>query len=278
MKILTVILSFLTMFSGYGYSQKDSDGVSMNVLVEKNIEAGKQFRILFEINSEKAENFKAPGFKGFKVIYGPSQTSSSSTTIINGKVNTEFKINYIYVLEAVKKGDFTISEASVSVDDKIIRSKPVSVKVVSGNKLNKIKEKEEKERKESVPIKLEVFAPDSVAIYQRFRVIFEVNAREDEMKLKDPVFNNFLILAGPDISVSDVIEPIDGQRVLMPETSYVYVLEAEKKGIFTIPATEIIINGKKYKSRPVKIKVVEKIDDRSPQQQKREEDEKSIFL
>jgi hypothetical protein len=275
MKILTVILSFLTMFSGYGYSQKDSDRVSMNVLVEKNIEAGKQFRILFEVNSEKAENFKAPGFKGFKVIYGPSQTSSSSTTIINRIVNTEFKINYIYVLEAVKEGDFTISEASVSVDDNIIRSKPVSVKVVSGNKLNKIKEKE---RKESVPIKLEVFAPDSVAIYQRFRVIFEVNAREDEMKLKDPAFDDFLILAGPDISVSDVIEPIDGQRVLMPETSYVYVLEAEKKGIFTIPATEIIINGKKYKSRPVKIKVVEKIDDRSPQQRKREEDEKSIFL
>ncbi len=278
MRNLFITLSFLLLYLGCAYSQKDTKEPTINVIVNKNIEIRTQFRITFEVNSNNPKNLKAPDFKGFKVIYGPTQSSSTSTTILNGETNTEYKVSYTYILETTEEGDFTIQSASVTVDGKTITSKPVTIKVASAEKLNKIKEKEEKDKKASIPIKLEAFAPDSIQIGERFRVIFEVNTQEDNMKLKDPVFDDFLVLAGPSISTSNAIDYVNGERVLISKTSYVYILEAEKMGIFTIPSTEIAVSGKKYKSQPVKIKIVEKIEYKSPQQRKREEKSGSVFL
>lgn len=245
------------------------------------VQSGRKFQVRFDLlfenvqSSENGKDFKAPDFKGFNILYGPSVSQSSMTNIINGEMSFSRTVSYTYVLEAVKSGTHTIAPASIKVGNETFQSESLKINVTSGREPDK-----EKEQKKSTPTKitLNAFAPDSVESGQRFKVTFEVNAQERDLKLKDPVFDDFLVLTGPNVSVSNTIDYVNGQRVLVPKTFYVYLLEAEKEGTFTIPATEITVNGKKYKSKPIKIKVVKKTEYKTPQQRKREEKSNSVFV
>ena len=94
--------------------------------------AGSQFRLRFEVDA-KAGNFKEPSFGGLEVLSGPSTSSSSSTTIINGKVDHHVSNAFNYLVRAEKEGTYTIGAASCTVDGKTIKSQPVTVKVVKGS-------------------------------------------------------------------------------------------------------------------------------------------------
>ena len=96
------------------------------------VEAGGKFRVQFTINTQNASNFSAPDFKGFEVIYGPATSSQSSFQIINGRTSQSSSIIYTFVLMSDAPGTYTIGSASVLVDGKTVKSKPVQVRVLSG--------------------------------------------------------------------------------------------------------------------------------------------------
>jgi len=91
------------------------------------------FQITFTLNNAKGSNFKAPSFKRFKVLNGPSR--SMSTTIING--NASQKISYSYSLQPNKVGKFTIAPATIVVNGKTIKSNAVKVDVIKASAANK---------------------------------------------------------------------------------------------------------------------------------------------
>jgi len=66
-------------------------------------------------------------------MMGPSTSSSSSISIINGQVSQEVSYSYTYVLSAVKEGKFTISPAEVVVNGKNYKSNAITIEVVKGN-------------------------------------------------------------------------------------------------------------------------------------------------
>ncbi|KAA8481838.1 oxygen tolerance protein BatD [Arcticibacter tournemirensis] len=89
-----------------------------------------------------------------------------------------------------------------------------------------------------------------VATGEEFEVTFSVNANGD--RFSPPEFNGFQVLGGPNMSSS--MTSINGSMTV--STSYSYYLMAVKEGTFTFGAASISVNGKTYKTNPLRIRVV----------------------
>ena len=80
-------------------------------------------KITFTINKQGGDNFEVPKFKNFDIIGGPSQSIKQSW--INGEAS--FSQSYSYIIKPLRKGEFSIPSASIKLNEKIIRSKPVKI-------------------------------------------------------------------------------------------------------------------------------------------------------
>jgi len=118
------------MLSFVLYSRADG-GVSMTASAPSTVEAGGKFRVQFTVNTQNVSNFVAPDFKGFEVIYGPATSSQSSFQMINGRTSQSSAIIYTFVLLCDKPGTYTIGSASVQSEGKVVKSRPVQVRVVA---------------------------------------------------------------------------------------------------------------------------------------------------
>jgi hypothetical protein len=85
-----------------------------------------RLRIEFSIDRQGGDDFTPPDFKNFKVLAGPSQSSSFSS--INGK--TSYKLTYTYIIQPISKGTFTIPSASITYDGEVIKSNTVRITVM----------------------------------------------------------------------------------------------------------------------------------------------------
>jgi hypothetical protein len=98
--------------------------------------AGEQFRVSYTINTE-AKEFRLQGeVSDFEVLMGPSQSTSYSTQIINGKMSTQVTLTFTYVLAAKKEGTFSIPAATVKVDNAVYTSNSLSIRVLPPDKPN----------------------------------------------------------------------------------------------------------------------------------------------
>lgn len=85
-----------------------------------------RLRVDFEMNKD-GDNFNPPSFEGFTIIGGPNQSVKNSW--ING-VRTYSKI-YSYFIAPKKRGNFTISQATINIDGETYKTSPVKVEVTA---------------------------------------------------------------------------------------------------------------------------------------------------
>lgn len=104
------------------------------------------------------------------------------------------------------------------------------------------------------PVRFTVSAPSSVVLDKPFQLVYTVNASGRD--LRAPEFNNFDVLAGPFESHSSSYQIINGKSSSSVSLSYTYTLQAQKTGTFTISSASIIVDGKKFTSKGVSIKVL----------------------
>lgn len=97
-------------------------------------------------------------------------------------------------------------------------------------------------------------APSTVILDKPFQVVYTVNATGKDLRV--PELNNFDILAGPFESRSSSYQIVNGKTSSSVSVSYTYTLMAQKTGTFTIPSASIIVNGDKYTSNGLSIKVL----------------------
>jgi len=97
------------------------------------------FQVTYTLNNARGGNFKAPSFKKFKVLNGPSR--SMSTTIING--NATQKVSYSYSLQPKKVGKFTLAPATISVNGKVMKSNALLIDVIKASAASKNASKEQ---------------------------------------------------------------------------------------------------------------------------------------
>jgi hypothetical protein len=84
-----------------------------------------RLKIEFTINKDGADNFKAPNFKNFSIVAGPSTSISQSW--VNGK--SSYSQSYVYIIKPKLIGTFTIPSAKIQYNGKWIESKPVKITV-----------------------------------------------------------------------------------------------------------------------------------------------------
>ena len=86
---------------------------------------------------------------------------------------------------------------------------------------------------------------------EQFEVTFSINGNGDNFT--PPNFgSNFQVLSGPNQSTS--MESINGNTTV--SSSFSYILIAVKEGEYTIGAATMIVNGNRFSTNPIRIKVV----------------------
>ena len=90
----------------------------------------KPFQLVYTINTP-GKDLRVPELNNFDVLAGPFTSQSSSYQIVNGRSTSSVSLSYTYTLQAQKTGTFTISSASIIIDNnKKITSNGVSIKVL----------------------------------------------------------------------------------------------------------------------------------------------------
>lgn len=115
----------LLLFAGITFAQE----VKLEVYAPSLVAVGEQFRLTYSINKQPT-SLTPPEIKNFEILAGPSSSHSTSVQVINGRVAQSETISYTYILEASKEGKFTIEPAVAVVDNKELKSNPVTIEVI----------------------------------------------------------------------------------------------------------------------------------------------------
>ncbi len=111
---------------------------------------GGYFEVVFTLYNAEGKNFNPPDFNNFEVLTGPSE--SRSVSIINGRSSQSYGLSYN--LQPKRIGKFTIGSASVRVDGKTLRTRPIQIEVLKGkNSSASTKEELDQELGEGVFVK-----------------------------------------------------------------------------------------------------------------------------
>ena len=120
LKHITILIFILT-------SSIASAQVTFEAKVSKQkLGINERLRIDFEMNQD-GDNFNPPNFSGFTVVGGPNQAVSNSW--ING-VRT-YKKTYSYFLAPKSQGNFTIGQATISIDGETYKTVSVKIQVTA---------------------------------------------------------------------------------------------------------------------------------------------------
>jgi hypothetical protein len=123
------LLYYLLLLISYSVSGQD---IYVKAEYPSIVTAGEQFTVAFSVNAGGGE-FSAPAFRGFYKIMGPETSYSSSTQIINGKISNQTSYSYVYYLQAVNEGRFSLSPATFTLKNKTYSSDSLRIEVVAGS-------------------------------------------------------------------------------------------------------------------------------------------------
>lgn len=97
---------------------------------------GEQFRLTFTVNAE-GRDLRAQEMPGFDVLMGPSQSTSMSSSWVNGVSKSETTVTFTYVLMPKKEGTFNIAPATIKVGGATYTSNGLAIKVLPPDKTGK---------------------------------------------------------------------------------------------------------------------------------------------
>ncbi len=173
-RILTLICLLVINFS---FSQiKFEAEVSKN-----NLGVNENLRVDFKMNKD-GDNFNPPSFDGFSVVGGPNQSVSNSW--INGV--RSFSKTYSYFLSPLKKGKYTIGQASIEIDGDIYKTMPVQIQV-----------------SEAVQSSI---SPNNPATFLNDDIELNIDISKNEIYLNEPISVEFKLFFNPKINVTNLGE------------------------------------------------------------------------
>ena len=174
-----------------------SETISFKASAPQAVAMGQQFRISYIINAD-AKELRAPEFKDFDVLMGPTTSTSISQQIFNGNFVSETTLTFTYVLMPKQEGTFNIPPATIKVKNSTYTSNALSVKVLpaderSGNTAAGSQSSESTSNANDAFVRMEV-SKRSVYEQESFLVTFKLycvnGARVTDVKF--PEFEGFL--------------------------------------------------------------------------------------
>lgn len=161
----------------FGFSQIkfEAEASKTNLGVNENL------RVDFKMNKD-GDNFNPPSFDGFSVVGGPNQSVSNNW--INGV--RSFSKTYSYFLSPIKKGKYTIGQASIEIDGDIYKTMPIQVQVT-----------------EAVQSSV---SPNNPVSFLNDDIELNIDISKNEIYLNEPISVEFKLLFNPKINVTNLGE------------------------------------------------------------------------
>jgi hypothetical protein len=127
MKRIVLLFSFLIFLITTIAAQQ------MTAKAPQQVAVGQQFRLTYTVNTHDVSGFRIGQIPddAFEVLMGPSTSTQSSFSMVNGKTSQSSTITYTYILSATKNGTFTIPPATINAGGTQITSNALKI-VVSG--------------------------------------------------------------------------------------------------------------------------------------------------
>ena len=125
-----LILAFVLLLTAASLQLKAADAVTFTGDAPKQVIMGQYFNLVYSANVEVEDLRIAELSEFFEILYGPSTSMSSSTTIVNGKYQSSTSYGFTYVLRPKKTGTFTIPAATASINGSKYKSNSLSIKVL----------------------------------------------------------------------------------------------------------------------------------------------------
>ena len=123
-EIRRVLLGVIALIWAAGLWAQDKDILFEVSLSKEKLGLNERLRVNFTMNRD-GDHFEAPAFKGFKVLMGPSQSTSSSW--INGV--RSFSRTFSFILQPTAKGSWTIGQAEITIDGTVYKTAAKKVEV-----------------------------------------------------------------------------------------------------------------------------------------------------
>ena len=98
-------------------------------------------------------------------------------------------------------------------------------------------------------------APKSVVVGKRFKIAYEANTKTDSQPTI-PEVDGMRVLMGPSSSVMTQSSNINGRRTSSQTITFTYTVAIDKEGDVTIPGASVMVDGRKYTSNPLTVKVL----------------------
>ena len=121
-RLLPILIALLPAFVW-------AEDISFRAEAPSQVIVGKPFQLRYTVN-QRARDLRAPEFADFDFLAGPYQSTSSSTSFVNGKRTSTYTQTYTYTLAANKAGTFTIPPATIRVDGDDYTSNGVKIEVL----------------------------------------------------------------------------------------------------------------------------------------------------
>ena len=162
---------------------------TFSATINKNkVGLNEQFTLTYTLD-DSGDRFVAPNLSNFSVLAGPS--TSSSTSIINGKVSKE--TSYTYRLRSKKVGAFTIYPAKIRVKGKELQSNTLSIQVLKSSPKATSNTSPEAIAKRNVFVQLELSNSNPYVgeqVIASYKLYFSQEVRSPEL-LETPTFTGF---------------------------------------------------------------------------------------
>lgn len=175
MKKLLILIFLLFMSFGFSQIKFEAEASKTNLGVNENL------RVDFKMNKD-GDNFNPPSFDGFSVVGGPNQSVSNNW--INGV--RSFSKTYSYFLSPIKKGKYTIGQASIEIDGDIYKTMPIQVQVT-----------------EAVQSSV---SPNNPVSFLNDDIELNIDISKNEIYLNEPISVEFKLLFNPKINVTNLGE------------------------------------------------------------------------
>ncbi len=185
--------------------------------------------IQFELKNASSSQFQPPFFKDFRVVGGPS--TSSSTMIVNGVVSQSQ--SWTYSILATKQGKQTIDGAKVIVNGKPLKANPVVIEVVAPADL--ASQSSATDTKDPVFLRAElndsVYYPGQ-QIIMNYKLLFKENVQTVNPIAEDD-YTDFFVQPFSNLNPLAEYETINGQQYTSRVIKSI-ALYAHQSGIYEL--------------------------------------------
>lgn len=126
LKLVGMLIFIFSLFISRAAAQ------TLKANAPQQVQAGQQFRLTYTANSHNVSGFRVGQIPtdGFEVLMGPSTSTQSSFSMVNGKTSQSSTVTYTYILSALKNGTYTIPAATVQIDGTQVSSNTLTIQVV----------------------------------------------------------------------------------------------------------------------------------------------------